>query len=104
MISLVAQLRTAPGVGSAALRDVSTHLRSFEHVLCAPGRYLVTLPAGTVLVDESRTVVVIDLVVASEDAAARACAAVAREVDAAVGGFGVVVTWARREQSVPAQR
>ena len=104
MISLVAQLRTAPGVGSAALRDVSTHLRAFEYVLCAPGRYLVTLPAGTVLVDESRTVVVIDLVVASEDAAARACAAVAREVDAAVGGFGVVLSWDRRELPVPVQR
>ena len=104
MISLVAQLRTAPGVSSAALRDVSAHLRTFEHVLCAPGRYLVTLPAGTVLVDESRTVVVIDVVVPTEDAAARACAAIAREVAGALGGFGVLVSWARRELPVAAQR
>jgi len=104
VISLVAQLRTAPGVGSAALRDVSAHLRSFDHVLCAPGQYLVSLPVGTALIAESRTVVTIDLVVTSEDAAARACAAVAREVEAALGGFGVVVSWARREMPAPAQR
>ena len=104
MISLVAQLRTAPGVGSAALRDVSTHLRSFEHLLCAPGQYLVTLPTGTALVDESRTVLRVDIVVASEDAAARACAALAREVDAAVGSFGIVVSWSRREAEAFAPR
>lgn len=96
MISLVAQLRTSPGVGSAALRDVSAHLRSFDHVLCAPGQYLVTLPAGTALVDESRTMLTVDLTVATEDAAARACAALTREVQVAVGGFGVEISWSRR--------
>ncbi len=99
MISLVAQLRTAPGVGSAALRDVSAHLRSFDHLLCAPGRYLVTLPTGTALIDESRTLLRVNLVVETEDAAARACAALAREVATAVGGFGVVIGWTRHEVS-----
>lgn len=104
MISLVAQLRTAPGVGSAALRDVSAHLRSFDHLLSTPGQYLVTLPAGTALIDESRTVITVDFVITSEDAAARACAALAREVQAAVGGFGVVVSWSRRELASLAPR
>jgi hypothetical protein len=57
----------------------------------------VSLPAGTALVDESRTVLRVSLVVDSEDAAARACAALCLEVQAAVGGFGVVVSWERRE-------
>ena len=97
MISLVAEVRTAPGVGSAALRDVSARLRSFDSVLCAPGRYRATLPSGTALVEESRTALWVDFVVESEDSAARACAALEREVKSAVGGFGITVTWGRRE-------
>ena len=100
MISLLAQLRTAPGVGSAALRDVSARLRAFDHVLCAPGQYLVSLPAGTALVTESRTLLTVDFAVASEDAAARACATLASEVHAAIGGFGVHVAWSRRDLPV----
>jgi hypothetical protein len=97
VISLVAEVRTAQGIGPAALRDVSAHLRSYDSVLCAPGRYLVTLGAGTALVEESRTALWIDFVVDSEDAAARACAALTREVHIAVGGFGIIVTWSRRD-------
>jgi hypothetical protein len=96
VISLVAHLRTAPGVGSAALRDVSAHLRGFDHVFCAPGQYLVTLPAGTALVDESRTGLLVDIVVATEDAAARACATLAHEIAASVGESTVMVSWKRR--------
>ena len=76
------------------LRSVSARLRVHSHVNCAPGQLMVTVPRlGTVLVSELRTMLRVDITVESEDAAARACATLVREI----GSANVVIGWARDE-------
>ena len=92
MFTLVASIRPAPAVGPYVLRSVSARLRVHSHVPCAPGQLLVTVPRlGTVLVSELRTLLRIDITVETEDAAARACATLTREI----GSANVVISWAR---------
>ena len=55
---------------------------------------MVTVPRlGTVLVSELRTMLRVDITVEGEDAAARACATLVREI----GSANVVIGWARDE-------
>jgi len=92
VFTLVASIRPAPAVGPYVLRGVIARMRVHSHVDCAPGQLLVTVPRiGTVLVSELRTMLRIDLTVDSEDAAARACATLIREI----GTTDVVIGWAR---------
>lgn len=92
MFSLVAIVRSS--ASSQELRDLAARLRENEHVGFGPGQLLVTLPTvGTVVMTESRTLIEIDLVVENEDAAARACAALVREI----GDAPVALTWLRDE-------
>ena len=92
MFTLVASIRPAPAVGPYVLRRVIAGLRVHSHVDCAPGQLLVTVPrVGTVLVSELRTFLRVDITVDSEDAAARACATLIREI----GTTDVVIGWAR---------
>ena len=99
MFSLVALVRST--AGSQQLRDLAARLRENEHLAFGPGQLLVTLPAlGTVVMTESRTMIEIDLVVTSEDAAARACAALVREI----GDAPVVLSWLRDETLSARQR
>jgi len=94
VFTLVASIRPAPAVGPSVLRGVSARLRVHSHVKCTPGRLLVTVPRlGTVLVSELRTLLRVDIIVESEDAAARACATLVREI----GSAEVVIGWARDE-------
>ena len=94
MFTLVASIRPAPAVGPYVLRSVSARLRVHSHVNCAPGQLMVTVPRlGTVLVSELRTMLRVDITVESEDAAARACATLVREI----GSANVVIGWARDE-------
>ena len=92
VFTLVASIRPAPAVGASVLRGVIGRLRVHPHVNCAPGQVLVTVPRlGTVLVSELRTLLRVDNTVESEDAAARACATLVREI----GSASVVIGWAR---------
>ena len=92
VFTLVTSIRPAPAVGPYVLRSVIARLRVHSHVHCAPGQLLVTVPRlGTVLVSELRTFVRVDLTVDSEDAAARACATLVREI----GTADVVIGWTR---------
>ncbi len=92
MFSLVASVRPAPSLGPTVLRRVVAGLRVHAHVDCAPGQVLVTVPRiGTALVSELRSVLLVELVVDSEDAAARACATLVREI----GSSDIVISWAR---------
>ncbi len=92
VFSLVALVRSLSG--SQELRDLAARLRENEHVSFGPGQLLMTIPRlGTVVVTESRTLIEIDLVVESEDAAARACAALVREL----GMAPVTLAWMRDE-------
>ena len=108
MISLTAVVRPAHDVGSYVLRDVSARLREFDHVLCAPGQILVTVPQlGTALLTESRTLLTVHIMTSTEDAAARACAALLRELRNAVGSVAasrdLSVGWTREEVGVTAR-
>lgn len=99
VFSLVALVRSS--AGSQQLRELAARLRRHEHLTFGPGQLLVTVPSlGTVVLTESRTMIEIDLVVASEDAAARACAALVREI----GDSPVVLTWLRDETLSARQR
>ena len=92
MFTLVASIRPAPAVGPHVLRSVSARLRVHPHVICTPGQLLVAVPRlGTVLISELRTLLRVDVVVETEDAAARACATLVREI----GSANVVISWAR---------
>jgi hypothetical protein len=92
--TLVASIRPAPAAGTYVLRGLSARLRVHPHVNCAPGQLLVTVPRlGTILVSELRTLLRVDITVESEDAAARACATLLREI----GSADVVIGWARDE-------
>lgn len=94
VFTLVASIRPAPAAGPSVLRSVSARLRVHSHVTCAPGQLLVTVPRlGTVLVSELRTLLRVDIAVETEDAAARACATLVREI----GSANVVIGWARDE-------
>ena len=92
MFTIVASIRPAPAVGPYVLRSVTARLQVHPHVQTAPGQLMVSVPRlGTVLVTELRTMLNVNIVVASEDSAARACAALVREL----GSADVVVGWAR---------
>ena len=92
MFTLVASIRPAPQAGPHVLRLVSARLRVHAHVPCAPGQMLVTVPRlGTVLISEMRTLLRVDIIVETEDTAARACATLVREI----GSANVVISWAR---------
>lgn len=106
MISLTARVRPAHEASSYLIREVATRLREFDHVRCAPGQLLVSVPQlGSALVSETRSELLVNVVMPNEDAAARASAALVREVTTAVGSRvsarHLSITWTR-EQFVPA--
>lgn len=102
MISLTARVRPAHEASSYLIREVATRLREFNNVQCAPGQLLVSVPQlGSALVSETRSELVINVVMPDEDAAARAGAALVREVTAAVGNRAssrhLSISWTREE-------
>ena len=102
MISLTAHIRPAHEAGSYFIRHVSARLREFNHVPCAPGQIIALIPElGSALISETRSELVINIAMDTEDAAARASAALMREVAHAVGSRvssrHVTITWTRNE-------
>ena len=102
MISLTAHIRPAHEAGSYLIRHVSARLREFDHVPCAPGQLIAMIPGlGSVLVSETRSELVVNVAMDTEDAAARASAALMREVSQAVGSRvssrHVTITWTRND-------
>ena len=82
MISLVATVRPATAA-----------LRAFDHAELSDGQLLVTVPQlGTVLVSELRNSLRVNIAVETEDAAARACAALVRTL-----GSEVAIAWSREQ-------
>lgn len=102
MISLTAHIRPAHEAGSYFIRHVSARLREFDHVPCAPGQLIAVIPGlGSALISETRSELVINIATETEDAAARASAALVREVSHAVGSRvtsrHVTITWSRND-------
>jgi hypothetical protein len=102
VISLTARVRPTGDGGAYLIRHVGDRLREFDVVRCAPCQFLVTIPGlGSALVTETRREVALNVLMRNEDAAARAGAAIMRELRNAVGGAAATdlldVAWIREE-------
>ena len=102
VISLTARVRPSHEAGSHLIRSVSARLREHNHVLLASGQIITLIPElGSTLISEKRGELVVNIAMDSEDAAARASAALTREVTHAVGSRvssrHVTITWTRND-------